>query len=211
MRTNNQQWLHRAFELLYPLIGISLFQRFRVKEQDADDIIQYAALRLWKMLLRRKIPAFETDGHWNVWTGSTIYYMLCSGYMDLRRGEVPEKVEENPGQAWHVSHYGSPIDSEDGVFLLELPATIEGRIQKTLRLPKSEWLGVRYVLRQMFRGKLPVPYFIEHALGVARGRVQFIIDYVTVRIRMELHRIYTEDLGDMRSHPLAMVIRSEEL
>lgn len=212
VRTKEERWLHRTFELMYPLLSITQRQRFgSANEHDREDMIQFAALRLWQLLLTRSFPRFDTDGHWNVWTRNVCYNMLCGGYAKTKTGATPTAIPEiAAGQAWHVSRYGSPSDAEDRLFLAELPLAIEQRIRRAFRLKRSEWLGARYVLRQLFEGRLPVPYYLEHALHIRPQRIPFLVDYVTLNVRVELLRMYTET-KEFISHPISMVIRSEEL
>jgi hypothetical protein len=172
-----------------------------IDRHDREDILQYAALRLWKMVNRRSYPEFENEAHLNAWSSVAVYRWLCQAYQDM-----PHRAEEVVDYAHAHTVWGKPQvfsqrASEDEIFLRELPSAVLSRVRRTCRLPVQDYPAIGYIANQLVQGRKPIQYYMTSALRIARPRIHFLIDYVTVRVRWALYRIFMEDMGGVIAHP----------
>lgn len=205
-----------AYNRTLPMLSIVFRQRFgrmsfgrhigRMDYHDREDVLQSAALRLWQVIDSQSYPQFETTAHLNSWMNVVVYRWLCQAYE-----EVPDRTRDDvvdydhARTVWGRPQIFSARSAEDEIFLRELPDALLSRVVKTCRLPEGDHAAVRYIANQLMLGRDPVVNYLASALRVARCRIQFLIDYVTVRVRWALYRIFTEDMGGVIAHPSMQV------
>lgn len=80
-------------------------------------------------------------------------------------------------------------DVEHEIFLQQLPREISKRVSSAIRFDGQRRLACFYILRQLVGGQEIAARYMSKQFGVSGSDLEFLIDYVTVRIRMALYEI----------------------
>lgn len=83
-------------------------------------------------------------------------------------------------------------DVEHEMFLRQLPREIFKRVSAAVRFDGQRRLACFYILRQLVGGQEVAARYLRKQFGLSVADVEFLIDYVTVRIRMALYEIRTD-------------------
>jgi hypothetical protein len=83
-------------------------------------------------------------------------------------------------------------DVEHEIFLRQLPREIVKRVSKAIRFDGQRRLACFHILRQLVSGHEIAERYMRKQFGVVKPDLDFLIDYVTVRVRMALYEIRTD-------------------
>lgn len=197
--------LEDAFCAVFPLLRNmtwSLRQKFEHKV-DHDDLVSCAAEALHKFLLRRSPRSTDgLDRDSVVMFAGFIRTVVVSGIIDRSRvseSRLTPRLVHMRGWTGEFNWIGkTPTmkQSDIRLYLEQLPAELGRSVVRSIRFKGDERDACVYILDRILRGRNPVLSVLRNHFELPLDRSLFLVDYVTVKIRMCLREL-SVDLGDL--------------
>lgn len=162
----------------------------RVRLDICEDLIQSSVIELWDVFSRKSVP------HSNVAVFhsfiNTVVHRKMAKTFALAYDDAPKSLDANRYVEEQFSRMPSSEDSEDSLFVQELPEALKWRVVERVRFrTKNAREAVSDILDRILIYKEPVvESWLKRKWGVEDP--QFLLEHVLVLLRDELYKVRQE-------------------
>ena len=177
-----------AFHRALPATGVIYRSGFSSSNNTITvrEFISSAALILYRDLKRRAFHGDLPDQY-----ARWLFISSHNAFIDERRGWSANRIfnfDYHGPRAPRGSLYDVQ-DVEHAIFIEQLPREIVARVSPKIRFDGMRRLACFYILRQLLGGGLVPTRYVRKHFGIWGRDLEFLMDYVAVRIRMALYEI----------------------